>query len=496
MKTRMQPITSLWNRLPRLVRDLAHAFHKKVRLLTSGEDTELDRSMLEAFTHPLTHLVRNCIDHGIEMPAERAAAGKPEEGTLRLSSFHQGGYVHIEVSDDGAGLDLERIANRAIEAGLLSAEEARAADPGRLHQLIFRPGFSTARKVTSVSGRGVGLDVVKTNVERIGGAIEVKSQPGRGTTFRVRIPLTLAIIPALLISAAGRYAIPQVSLLELVTLTPGEGGLEMVKGSLVYRLRDELLSLVDLREVLGGPPLPYEGRDEVNIVVLQGSVEPFGLLVDAIHDTEEIVVKPLGDLLRGIEVYSGATVLGDGQVALILDVDGLAARGRLHRRGEEGAEVTRAESAAPAVPTETLLLVRSSGEGQLAIPLSSVARLEEFEGSEIERAGAVPMVQYRGTIIPLLYVSHLLEGGARQTQVTNLLPERDTLYAVVYQAEGFSAGIVVDEILDIVEVELEVIGPATREGIVRTAVVQERVTEVVDATWLLRSGNQILQRSE
>lgn len=493
MKTRMQPITTLWNRLPRQIRDLSHSFGKEVRLVTSGEETELDRTVLEAFADPLTHLVRNCIDHGIETPSVRLAAGKPVEGVLQLRSFHQGGHVHIEVSDDGAGLQIDRIARRAVETGVLTEEQVRRMPERELQQFVFRPGFSTAEEVTSVSGRGVGLDVVKTNVERIGGSLEVHSQPGQGATFKLRIPLTLAIIPALMVACGGeRYAIPQVSLLELVTLEPGDPNLQDIQGAPVYRLRDELLALVDLRLILGGTSPALRDRSDINIVVLQTDEEPFGLIVDEIQDTEEIVVKPLGDLLKGIAAYSGATVLGDGRVALILDVNGVASLSSISRLVEEATgALPTADAEEEGADTETLLLVRSQGNGRMAIPLSSVARLEEFRGADVERAGAVPVIQYRGTIIPLLYVTHLLESGDAHVSVE--LPERESLHAVVYQGLDFSAAVVVDEILDIVEAELTVQGPSTRRGVARTAVVLNRVTEIIDADWLLESSTRAVR---
>lgn len=505
MKTRMQPITTLWNRLPRMVRDVSHLVHKEVRLVTTGGDTELDRTVLEAFSDPLMHLVRNAIDHGIETPAARLAMGKPAEGVLQLRSYHEGGYVHIEVSDDGAGLNTAKIVDRALELGVVASETVAHLTDRERNQLIFMPGLSTAAQVTSVSGRGVGLDVVKTNIERIGGSLEVFSVPAQGTTFRVRIPLTLAIIPALMVACGEEtYAIPQVSLLELVTLAPDDPGLEDINGTPVYRLRDQLLALVDLRRVLEGESSPLEGRREVNVVVLQTDDQPFGLIVDEIQDTEEIVVKPLGDLLREIEAYSGATVQGDGKVALILDVNGLAALSKASEAVEADLAVhEEVQDLSEEEELETLLVIGSEGGGRMAIPLSSVARLEEFRLEDVEQAGPVALIQYRNSIIPLLYVKQLLdmkhEGGAAegaQHRVSVEFPQRARLQAVVYQAEGFSAGIVVDEILDIVEARLSVLGPGTRPGVPRTSVVQGRVTEIIDAEWLLNSGSRAVQKGE
>jgi two-component system chemotaxis sensor kinase CheA len=319
MKTRMQPIGSIWNKYPRVVRDLSAQCGKQIRLEMEGADTELDRSILEAIKDPLTHVVRNSADHGIERPEARTSRGKPAQGTLRLRAFHEGGKVNIEISDDGGGIDVERVREKAIVRGLITQERAAAMSERELTQLIFLPGFSTAEKVSNVSGRGVGMDVVRTNVERIGGTIDLLSRRGQGTTLRIRIPLTLAIVPALVVAAAGdRYAIPQVNLLELVRLEgeQAKSALDDLHGTKVLRLRGQLLPLVRLRDVLG---LPEHHEDHVNVVVLQADDRAFGLVVDDISDTEEIVVKPLGKELKGLGVYAGATIMGDGHIALILD---------------------------------------------------------------------------------------------------------------------------------------------------------------------------------
>lgn len=327
MKTRMQPVGSVWGKFPRLVRDLAVACGKQVRIDMEGQETELDRTIIEAVRDPLTHMVRNAVDHGIEPPAERAAWGKPAEGRLFLHALHEGGKVVIELTDDGGGIDPRRVRDKALLSGLVTPEQAARLGDRELLDLIFLPGFSTTDRVTQFSGRGVGMDVVRTNIEKIGGTVDVDSTLGRGTTIRMKIPLTLAIIPALVVSTGGdRYAIPQVSLLELVRLE-GEQvrkGVEQFHGIPVYRLRGNLLPLVYLDRELGVEPI--RAGDEINIVVLQADDRPFGLVVDAIRDTEEIVVKPLQKALKGIGVFSGATIMGDGNVALILDVLGLAQR--------------------------------------------------------------------------------------------------------------------------------------------------------------------------
>ncbi len=337
MRTRMQPIGTIWNKFPRVVRDLARECGKKVDLIMDGEETELDRTLIEAIRDPLTHLVRNAVDHGFEKPEARLLSGKSETGQLFLRAFHEGGQVIIEIADDGGGIDPQRIVRRAMERNLITAAQATQISQGEIIDLLFRPGFSTAEIVTNVSGRGVGMDVVKNNIEKINGTIDIQSQVGKGSTIQIKIPLTLAIIPALIIRCAGdRYAIPQASLLELVRLEGDAAGakIETIQGAPVYRLRGKLLPLVYLHEALphedGTSKQPArKGNHVVNIVVLQADGRQFGLVVEHVLDTEEIVVKPLGKQVKDIAEFSGATIMGDGNVALILDVLGLAHRARV-----------------------------------------------------------------------------------------------------------------------------------------------------------------------
>ncbi len=399
MKTRMQPIDHVWSRLPRLVRDLAVASGKRVRVEMEGKDTDLDKTVIEAIKDPLIHVIRNAVDHGIEAPEKRTAAGKPAEGRLFLRAYHDGGEVNIEVSDDGAGVDFRRVKQKAIEQGLIDPEQAATMKERDALKLLFLPGFSTAAKITNVSGRGVGMDVVKTNVEKIGGTVDIESTPGEGTTLKIKIPLTLAIIPALIVTSAGeRYAIPQASLLELVRLEGDEArkGIENIHGAPVYRLRGNLLPLVYLNRELGLAEMRTAGECatqpphsavsdfdsarpahaawknklrefvKANIVVLQADNRQFGLVVDEVNDTEEIVVKPLSKHLEGIETFSGATIMGDGRVALILDVTGFARRAgvisELRERGlgEEKAETVHQE----AEDRQTWLVFQSPGDGR------------------------------------------------------------------------------------------------------------------------------------
>jgi two-component system chemotaxis sensor kinase CheA len=499
MKTRMQPIGNIWSKLPRTVRDLALACGKRVRVEMEGKETELDKTLIEAIKDPLTHIVRNSVDHGIESPEIREAAGKNPEGCLSLRAFHEGGQVNIEIADDGAGLDQDRIRNKAVQKGLISTDQVARLSDREIVNLVFLPGFSTAEKVTNVSGRGVGMDVVKTHIEKIGGMVELQSRPGRGVLVRMKIPLTLAIIPALTVTSAGeRYAVPQVSLLELVRVENGANrqGIEMIHGAPVYRLRGRLLPLVYLNrelEAAGATPNPDENVSAnfaVNIVVLEAEGRQFGLVVDEINDTQEIVVKPLSKHLKNISVYAGATIMGDGKVALILDVVGLAARGGILAEGREHASAQAAEAAEKgAGAKQKLVLFTGRAGAQMALPLQLLARLENIPGEQVERAGNQWVTQYRGQILPLIRVSHALEERRRAPGGDVLtLPTTDMLQVLVLESEQKSFGLVVNQILDIVESGLEPQSPATRAGVLYSAVVAERVTELLDVPSLLRAG--------
>lgn len=495
MKTRMQPIGNVWSKFPRTVRDLALNCGKELRLQMVGQDTDLDRTIIEAIKDPLTHLVRNCIDHGIESPEIRIKAGKAASGLVKLRAFHEGGQVNIEVSDDGAGLHVERIRQKAIDRGLVSAQQAVRMSDRDITNMIFLPGFSTAEKVTKVSGRGVGMDVVKTNIEKIGGTVDVQSLAGKGTTVRVKIPLTLAIIPALMVTSGGeRFAIPQVSLLELVRLEATEAGkgMEMVHGSPVYRLRGRLLPLVYLnRELhLGQNANNAAANYSSNIVVVQADGREFGLVVDEITDTEEIVVKPLGKQLKGVTAYSGATIMGDGRVALILDILGLAQRAQMIAETRESSQTEKqlepenaGRKEARATDHQTLLVAQCGERGRVAIPLTLVARLEEFSTSEIELAGQQEVIQYRGQIMPLIRLSQVVAGGAARKAST---PIEERVPVVVYSESGRSVGLIVDRIVDIVDEKLIIQSPAQRRGVLGSSVVQKCVTDLLDVPSVVR----------
>jgi two-component system, chemotaxis family, sensor kinase CheA len=501
MKTRMQPIRNIWEKLPRVVRDLSLTCGKQVRVEMQGSETELDKTIIEAIKDPLTHLVRNCIDHGVERPADRVAAGKNAEGRLLLRAFHEGGQVNIEISDDGHGINLEAIKNKALEKGLITREQAARMSDRDLQNLIFLPGLSTAAKISNVSGRGVGMDVVKTNIEKIGGVVDVQTRSGLGTTFRIKIPLTLAIIPALVVTSGGdRYAVPQISLLELVRLkgAHAHSRIEIIQGAPVYRLRGNLLPLVYLNRELQIEDDPTSDAETVNIVVLQADNRRFGLVVDQVNDTEEIVVKPLGQHLKGITAFAGATIMGDGRVALILDIVGIAQHanviGAAHDRG-----LTQKTSAQEGRQGErrTLLLVLTRDGRRMAIPLSTVARLEEFPRKAVERLGERTVVQYRGRILPLVDMVDLVNG-----RTSSAPPDADpgaeaagaeTVQVVVYGHGQRSLGMMVGKILDIVDQAAD--SPLAGEGMAAgCAVIQQKVTELVDLDDLMqRSDGAFLQ---
>jgi two-component system chemotaxis sensor kinase CheA len=485
MKTRMQPIGDIWGRLPRMVRDLATACGKQVAIEMEGKETELDKTVIEAIKDPLTHIVRNSVDHGLELPAVRVAAGKPAEGRLVLRAFHEGGQVNLEICDDGAGINVERVLEKAVEHGLVSAEQAARMSEREVHHLIFLPGFSTAETVSNISGRGVGMDVVRTNIEKIGGTVDVQSVAGQGTTLRIKIPLTLAIIPALTITTAGdRYAIPQVNLLELVRLEGEDArtGIEMIHDAPVYRLRGRLLPLAHLSRELQVGDGRAAADGAVNIVVLRADDRAFGLIVDEINDTEEIVVKPLGQQLKGTPIFAGATIMADGRVALILDVLALAQRARIVTEGRDRSHLEAAPGESTAVRggvRQTLLVLGLGDDRRLAIPLSLVARLEELPRASLETAGSHEVVQYRGEILPLLRLSQLLD-------IPSKVDPGSPLQVVVYAEGGHQTGLVVDCIVDIVEEAITLQRPIRRGDLIGSAVIQQRVTDLLDVQSLVR----------
>jgi two-component system chemotaxis sensor kinase CheA len=483
MKTRMQPIGNAWKGLPRLVRDLSRELGKKIELDMRGAETELDRQVLELIRDPLTHMVRNSGDHGLESPAERRAAGKPEVGTITLNAYHEGGHIIIEVGDDGRGLAVEKIRAKALSQGLATEQELAGMGERDIQRFIFRAGFSTAAAITSVSGRGVGMDVVKTNVEKIGGTIDLRSREGRGTTFLIKIPLTLAIVSALIVEAGGeRFAIPQIGVVELVR---AGDGVAHIKDAPVLRLRDRLLPLVSLSRILR-----LDERPEVEhggfVVVTQVGQNLFGIIVDRVFDTEEIVVKPVAPILRHVTMFSGNTILGDGSVIMILDPNGIA---RATGVGAEGVgavgaqeEARRGIAVASSASAErmSLLLFRAGDGAPRAVPLGLVARLEDLPGERIEISHGRPVVQYRGALMPLVPMGEgwtTPPAGGRQA-------------VLVFNDGGHAMGLAVDEILDVVEERLKIESGQDRPGYLGTAVIAGRATEVIDCAWWLRQAGE------
>jgi two-component system chemotaxis sensor kinase CheA len=489
MKTRMQPIGNVWAKFPRVVRDVARELGKEVQLVMEGNETELDRTIIEAIKDPLTHIVRNAIDHGIEAPDARSASGKPGQGMLILRAFHEGGQVNIEIMDDGRGIAVGKVKEKAVQRALITPDQAARMTDREAFNLVFLPGFSTAEKVTNVSGRGVGMDVVKTNIEKIGGSVDIFSEAGAGTTIKIKIPLTLAIIPALIVTSGGeRFAIPQVSLLELVRLEAEQArsAIEMLYGAPVHRLRGQLLPLCHLDHELELAPRDAEAdkaSKPVNIVVLQADGRQFGLIVDEINDTEEIVVKPLGKQLKGITCFAGATIMGDGRVALILDVLGLAQHANVINEVRDRSLVEKSRGESRDGDRQTLLLFEVGEGGRMAIPLSLVARLEEFPRDQVERSGGAAVVQYRGQILPLIRVADHVRSG------NGAAAEGDLIQVVVYSEEGRSVGLVVGAINDIVEEVVTVRRESAADGILGSVVIQNKVTDLLDVRAVIQAAD-------
>ena len=487
MKTRMQPIGHAWAKLPRLVRDLSREVGKKIELVMEGQDTELDRQVLELIRDPLTHMIRNSLDHGIEAPEERRVAGKPETGRIRLSAWHEGGQIVIEINDDGRGLPLGRIRAKALSMGIGSEAELAAMSDAQTYRLILRPGFSTAAEITSVSGRGVGMDVVKTNVERIGGAIDLQSRPGEGTLVTIKIPLTLVIVAALIVEAAGeRFAVPQSSVLELVHVaaTRDEGAaatIDRIDGTPILRLRDRLLPLISLGSLLElpAPTVAHPDPAGTYIVVLAVGTSSLGMIVDRVFDTEEIVVKPTAPILRHITMFSGNTILGDGSVIMILDPSGIARATNIGSIGEMRNTRVAKPVGATSEDRTSLLLFRAGSDQVLAVPLGLVARLEHMSRERIEGVPGRWVTQYRGRLMPLVCVDpeqSFDDDGTGQP-------------VLVFTEGGRSMGLVVDEILDVVTDRLHIELSSARAGVLGSAVIAGRATEILDTGyWLAQAG--------
>ncbi|CAN2049145.1 two-component system, chemotaxis family, sensor kinase CheA [Candidatus Magnetomoraceae bacterium gMMP-13] len=489
MKTRMQSIRSIWTKFPRLIRDLSSGKGKRVKLEMHGEDTELDRSIIHEIKDPLMHLIRNSVDHGIESVNERIACGKPSTGKIELKAFHEGGQVDIEISDDGAGLDLDLIKKKALERGIITSERAAALSTQETLALIYNSGLSTAKKVTNISGRGVGMDVVRNNIEKIGGTIDIKTKLHYGTTFKIKIPLTLAIIPALTVSCENdRYAIPHVSVLELVQLNGLEiqDNIEVIHSVPVYRLRGKLIPLIFLGELLKVTTLTYKEMNFLGIIILKSGNYQFGLVVDEIVDSQEIVVKPLGKQLQGLSCYAGATILGDGKVALILDVTGIVyysgltstmAEHSLHEQDyfDDGASASQ--------ETQSLLLFENIDGSCMGVPLSMATRLEELPLKSVEKIGSRYAVQYRDEILTVIYLSEFLDRGISQFQESDE-QEKKTIQVIIYSKNNKSVGLIVEHIIDIEKTSI-IKDFSTRDAILFSTVVQGRIVEVVDVEYII-----------
>ena len=486
MQTRMQPIGNAWAKLPRIIRDLSLELGKKIDLNMKGADTELDRQVLELIKDPLTHMVRNSADHGLEGPGDRIAAGKPETGTVTLNAYHEGGHIIIEISDDGRGIAIEKVKQKVLANGLASESEIEGMTDQQIQQFIFKAGFSTAAAVTSVSGRGVGMDVVRTNIEKIGGTIELSSTEGKGSIFTIKIPLTLAIVSALIVECASeRFAIPQLSVVELVRASANsEHTIEMIKDTPVLRLRSRLLPLVSLRDLLGLEEPETEQQEEVAksgsdgfIVVAQVGTYTFGIIVDRVFDTEEIVVKPVAPILRNISLYSGNTILGDGSVVMILDPNGIAAATGEISFTDNNAEELSGRSSHTGAEQIAMLLFHAGDESPKAVPLALVARLEEVDCDNIESTNGRSVVQYRGQLMPLV-------SSTGEVQVT----EGGKLPVLVFSDRGRNMGLVVDDIVDIVEDTMDVELADARPGFIGSAVIGGKATDIIDAAFYLRQA--------
>ncbi len=485
MKTRMQPVKKVFGQFPRLVRDISKQHGKDVQLLMEGQNTELDRTLLEAIKDPLTHLVRNALDHGVEKPAERQKIGKPSTATIMIKAYHEGGQVVIEISDDGAGINVDKVKAKAIREQLITAQQAEEMSERNLINLIFRPGFSTAETVTSISGRGVGMDVVKRNLDKIGGIIDIHTQRYKGTRIKIRIPITLAIIPVLIVKAGPyRLAIPQVNLEELLMLQAEDKAqnIEVVYGAEVYRLRGELLPLLRLNTILNVPSVKTTA-DNTHIVVLSAGELRFGLIVDEVGDTEEIVVKPLSTHIKQLHCYDGATIMGDGKLALIVNVTGLFKVTQLTIDDMKKVEEMKLEAHDAGIESgtgehhQTIVLFRTGNNEFYGVPLAFVVRLEKFSASQIEYSGGRQVMQYRNEILPLLRLEDYFDIPAT--------PDPEMLSLIVFAVEK-QIGLVVQEIIDTIEISTHIDTETFKQqGILGSTIVQGHSVLILDIHGLI-----------
>lgn len=484
MKTRMQPISQVWTKFPRLVRDISQECGKQVELIQIGAETELDRTLLEGIRDPLVHIIRNSVDHGIETPAVRLAGGKKEKGVITLKSMHENGMVVIEITDDGAGIDVPLVAKKAIEKGLITQEKMSKLSEREIIDFIYLPGFSTKEKITNLSGRGVGMDVVRTNVQQIGGSVDI-STSSKGTKLRLRIPLTLAIMPAVFVRCRSqRFAIPQNNLFEMVRHEPQEGvtGLEDFYGLPVFRLRNKLIPLLFLNRELRLSDEKPRNDEILNIVVVQAAGIRFGLVVDEVLFMQEVVVKPVGPLLKGTPTYSGATILGDGRVAMILDIGGIAIRsGLISKLLDKQFEENIQTDTDVVQNSQAMLLFDLLDLERIAIPLDYVDRLETFPVARIEQRGNQEVILYGDQIMKLIWLSDYVEGASHKD-----LYGDESISVVVHYHDDQPIGFIVKKIHDIVLVPSEIIMiPPRQRGIIGSSIVNEEVVSILNVEEIL-----------
>lgn len=484
MKTRMQPISQVWTKFPRLVRDIAHETGKRVELIQIGAETELDRTLLEGIRDPLVHIIRNSVDHGIETPEERAAKGKPEQGTVKLRSFHENGMVVIEIADDGAGINLPLVAKTAVEKGLVTAERVAKLTEREIIDFIYLPGFSTKQQITNLSGRGVGMDVVRTNIQEIGGNVDIATS-GQGTRLRLSIPLTLAIMPAVFVRCKElSYAIPQVNVFEMLRYEPKEGvpGVEDFYGVPVFRLRDKLIPLVFLNHQLKLDDQPTPVDQPLNIVIVQAAGIRFGIVVDEVLYMQEVVVKSVGPLLKGTPVYSGSTILGDGRVALIFDIAAIAVRsGIIAKLADNQFEQDISTAIGANTDEQQMLSFDLLGLERMVMPLDAVDRLEMIAASKIDRRGNEAVALYGKKIMKLIPLTNYVEGATHKS-----LYGDETVPVIVHYHKGQPIGFIVKKVHNIVNVPTQsVMITQPQRGIMGSVIVNDAVMSILNVQEIL-----------